>query len=137
MDPYTEPYFETGSSPEQPTRDGTPPESLRGSANGPLLLREIAEDMTILTRLTVNQAVHKARQLLDEERRQISGVLIRAILSLPVIIMAALFAGAAAVEWLGSMFPLPLPAVYGIAAACFALLAVVILIWPKPGGATR
>ena len=100
----------------------------------PQFLREVTEDVSVLTRMSVANAALRIRQIIDDERRQLSATMIRAILSLPIIIMATLFAGAAAVEWLANVFPLPLASVYAVAALCFALLATVILVWPKTRG---
>ncbi len=97
----------------------------------PHFLREVTEDLSVLTRMSIANAVMRIRQVIDDERRQLSSMMLRALLSLPIVIMATLFAGAAAVEWLANVFPLPLAAVYGVAALCFALLAILILLWPK------
>ena len=94
-------------------------------------IQEVTEDLSILTRLAVANGTIRIREILDEERRQLSGAVIRALISLPIIIMATLFAGAAAIEWMANLFPLPLAAVYAVAAVCFALLAILILIWPR------
>lgn len=95
------------------------------------LIREVTEDIGVLVRASAAGAAVRARQILDEERRIMSAVVLRAILSLPILIMATLFAGAAVIEWLAGLFPMPLATVYGLAALCFALLATVILLWPR------
>jgi len=94
------------------------------------IMREMGDDISLLLRLSVSHAAARVKQIVDEERHLMQVVMTRAILSLPVLIMATLFAGAALIEWLAGMFPLPLATVYGLAAATFALLAVVILLWP-------
>ncbi len=94
-------------------------------------IQEVTEDLSILTRLTVANGAVRIREILDEERRRLSRAVIRALISLPVIMMATLFAGAAAIEWMANLFPFPLAAVYAVAAVCFALLAILILVWPK------
>jgi len=99
------------------------------------IMREMGDDISLLLRLSVSHAAARAKQIVDEERRAMQAVVTRAILSLPVLIMATLFAGAAVIEWLAGMFPLPLATVYALAAATFALLAVVILLWPRRLGA--
>jgi uncharacterized integral membrane protein len=95
------------------------------------IMHEMTEDLSLLLRLSVSHAAARAKQIMDEERRLMQVVVTRAILSLPVLIMATLFAGAAVIEWLAGMFPLPLSTVYGLAALAFALLAVVIFLWPR------
>jgi hypothetical protein len=99
-----------------------------------IIIPEILADAALLTKATVNsmrdQTVRKIEELAENERRRISSLIVKSIIALPLVIIATLFAAAAAVEFLADWYPAPLSAIYGGSALLFFLLATVVLLIP-------
>jgi hypothetical protein len=99
-----------------------------------IMITEIVADAVTLAKVTIQsireQTLRNIEDLAERERRRIGIVIIKAIIAMPLVIIATLFTGAAAVEFLADWYPLPLSALYGVSALLFFMLAAVILLIP-------
>lgn len=94
------------------------------------ITREILEDGAYLGKLVVQHIMDGLRNTVQEETATLTKTIVRALIALPLLMMASLFAGAAAIEWLAENIMLSLTTVYGIGALVFLLLALVVILIP-------
>lgn len=98
------------------------------------MIPEIVADAATLAKVTIQslreQTLRNIEDLAERERRLVSGIIVKAIIAMPLVIIATLFIGAAAVEFLADWYPLPLSALYGGSAMLFFMLAAVVLLIP-------
>lgn len=98
------------------------------------IVAEIVEDLRIISAASLvavqEKIIANAKDVLAGERRRITRTIVKAIIAMPLIIIATLFSGAAGVEFLADTYPLPLSILYGLSALGFFLLAFVILLLP-------
>lgn len=94
------------------------------------ITREILEDGAYLGKLVVQHIMDGLRNTVQEETATLTKTIVRALIALPLLMMASLFAGAAAIEWLAENIMLSLTTVYGIGALVFLLLALVVTLIP-------
>lgn len=98
------------------------------------IVAEIVDDLRILSAASIaaiqDKVFERAVEVLASERRRVTGTLVKAIIAMPLIIIATLFSGAAGVEFLADTYPLPLSILYAFSALGFFLLAIVILLLP-------